>query len=111
MSEIYKTPIAQASAMEKPKGKVVSLKDGGQGYKFEGDEFAHMLHPTLEEAKKHYATAETGRMNAWKSQNRMPALRYSPVIVKQPDGDGFMVLELGEMKKYGLQPFKEGENL
>lgn len=110
MSEIYKTPIDQAADMAKPTivgGKKVKIKNGGEGYLFEGDKYAHILHPTLEDAKKHYATAEGGRMAAWKGQNRMPALRHSPVIVKQPDGDGFMVLELGDMHRYGLQPFKE----
>lgn len=111
MSQQFKSPIDQANAMMPPsiKGKMVSLKGGGQGYKFEGDKYAHILHPTLEDAKKHYATAESGRMAAWKGQNRMPALRHTPVIVKQPDGDGFMVLELGDMHRYGLKPFKEEE--
>lgn len=111
MSQQFKSPIDQAADMQKPTapvgGKSVSLKGGGTGYKFEGDKYAHILHPTLEEAKKHYATAEGERMAAWKSQNRMPALRHSPVIVKQPDGDGFMVLELGDVKRYGLRPYKE----
>ena len=110
MSEIYKTPLEQAADMTKPTtvgGKKVKIKSGGEGYLFEGDKYAHILHPTLEDAKKHYATAESGRMAAWKGQNRMPALRHSPVIVKQPDGDGFMVLELGDMHRYGLKPFKE----
>lgn len=45
MSQQFKSPVEQANTMmpSSIKGKMVSLKGGGQGYKFEGDKIASAM--------------------------------------------------------------------
>ena len=105
-----KTPepiIEDLSAPEKEIGSFVKLKEGGQGYKFNGEKYATRVFPDLESATKRWKIANEGRMAAAKSQNRMPPLKYYPEIVQVPNGDGFLVIESGLMHKYGLKPYKK----